>query len=311
MVDNAYAAGQKLLCGGYSAYTPTGKSYFVRTGRWGTTPTVGAIVYFYSASMGRVSHVGMVTAARLSDGVYHIQTIEGNTSGKAFDRDGGEVAAKEYSFREDEVGHGRINGFGQPVFGDTCTADELLAIAKAEIGYAEKASASNLDSKAGNIGRANYTKYGAWYGINPGAWCQMFVCWCAWQACKAHLAAQHTGWKQEADGWHYYVSGAPISAGWQQIGGAWYVFDGTGKMLTGWYQTVDGWYYLDPESGKMVTSKWIQYNGKWYYIARSGIMAVSAYAPDDSGRGWCWLQADGTWNGNYNAAPDPMYEQVT
>lgn len=25
----------------------------------------------------------------------------------------------------------------------------------------------------------NYTKYGEWYGINPGAWCDMFVSYCA------------------------------------------------------------------------------------------------------------------------------------
>lgn len=310
-MDNAFASGQKLLCGGYSAYTPTGKSYFVRAGRWSTRPTIGAIIYFYSSSMGRVSHVGIVTAARLSGGVYHIHTVEGNTSGKAYDRDGGEVAEKAYSFREAEVGHGRINGFGHPVFGsDTCTAEEFLSIAKEEIGYAEKESAANLESKAGNVGQANYTKYGAWYGVNPGAWCQMFVSWCAYRACKARQAAQRTGWQQESDGWRYYVNGASVGEGWQQIGGAWYVFDSSGLMRTGWIETVDGWYYLDPASGKMVTSQWIQDHGKWYYISRSGLMAVSAYAPDSQGRGWCWLQADGTWNGNYNQTPDPVYEQV-
>lgn len=25
----------------------------------------------------------------------------------------------------------------------------------------------------------NYTKYGEWYGVNPGAWCDMFVSYCA------------------------------------------------------------------------------------------------------------------------------------
>lgn len=310
-MDNAYLAGQKLLCGGYSAYTPTGKSYFVRAGRYGKKPTVGSVVYFYSSSMGRVSHVGVVIGVRYSGGTYHIRTIEGNTSGKAYDRDGGEVAIKEYSFKASSVGNSRINGFGYPRFGDnTCTADEFISVFQGEVGYAEKASNKDLDSKSANIGTANFTKYGAWYGINPGQWCQMSVSWCAWQACKLHLEAQKTGWEQKGSEWYYYVSGAPIGTGWQEIGGAWYVFGDGGKMLTGWYQTADGWYYLDPESGKMVTSKWIQSSGKWYYICRSGIMAVSAYAPDDKGRGWCWLQADGSWNGNYNTNPDTAYEQV-
>ena len=39
------------------------------------------------------------------------------------------------------------------------TAKQLVAIAEAEIGYHEKASNSNLDSKTTNSGRGNYTKY--------------------------------------------------------------------------------------------------------------------------------------------------------
>ena len=58
---NSYQAGERLLCGGYTAYTPAGKSNFVRSGRWYTSPEAGDIVYFYHASMGRVAHVGIVT----------------------------------------------------------------------------------------------------------------------------------------------------------------------------------------------------------------------------------------------------------
>lgn len=63
-------------------------------------------------------------------------------------------------------------------------ASELLKVAAAEIGYLEKTSNSNLDSKTANAGSNNYTKYGAWYGLNgPEAyWCHMFVSWCAWQS---------------------------------------------------------------------------------------------------------------------------------
>ena len=62
--------------------------------------------------------------------------------------------------------------------------DKLIAVAEAEIGYLEKKSNSNLDSKTGNAGSANYTKYNrdmkAWAksaGIND-QWCQNFVDWC-------------------------------------------------------------------------------------------------------------------------------------
>lgn len=43
--------------------------------------------------------------------------------------------------------------------------EEFINIALSQLGYKE----------TGN----NYTKYGKWYGINPGAWCAMFVSWCA------------------------------------------------------------------------------------------------------------------------------------
>ena len=69
-----------------------------------------------------------------------------------------------------------------------CTANKLIAVAAAEIGYKEKASNSNLDDKTANAGSANYTKYARdfdqkfpnWYNgkKNGYAWCDMFVDWC-------------------------------------------------------------------------------------------------------------------------------------
>ena len=40
------------------------------------------------------------------------------------------------------------------------TASKLIKIAEAELGYHEKASNSNLDSKTANSGNNNYQKYG-------------------------------------------------------------------------------------------------------------------------------------------------------
>ena len=42
----------------------------------------------------------------------------------------------------------------------TYTASKLIKIAEAELGYHEKASNSNLDSKTANSGNNNYQKYG-------------------------------------------------------------------------------------------------------------------------------------------------------
>ncbi|MDO4650956.1 MAG: phage tail tip lysozyme, partial [Eubacteriales bacterium] len=60
----------------------------------------------------------------------------------------------------------------------------VLAIAEAEIGYLEKKSNAQLDSKTANAGSANYTKY--WRDLYPQfqaqAWCAIFVTWCMVQA---------------------------------------------------------------------------------------------------------------------------------
>ena len=62
--------------------------------------------------------------------------------------------------------------------------DKLIQIAKNEVGYLEKASNSQLDSKTGNAGSANYTKY--WRDIKPSyqgqPWCAAFVSWCFMEA---------------------------------------------------------------------------------------------------------------------------------
>lgn len=65
------------------------------------------------------------------------------------------------------------------------TAQKLLDIARAEIGYKEKASNSQLDDKTANAGSNNWTKYArdlhaaGYYQApkNGYAWCDMFVDW--------------------------------------------------------------------------------------------------------------------------------------
>lgn len=65
--------------------------------------------------------------------------------------------------------------------------ERLLATARAEIGYIEKASNSQLDDPTANAGSNNWTKYAAFLdnlGVvyngkkNGYAWCDVFVDWC-------------------------------------------------------------------------------------------------------------------------------------
>lgn len=60
----------------------------------------------------------------------------------------------------------------------------VIGIAEEEIGYLEKRSNANLDSKTANAGSNNYTKY--WRDIKPSyqgqPWCAAFVSWCFMKA---------------------------------------------------------------------------------------------------------------------------------
>lgn len=62
--------------------------------------------------------------------------------------------------------------------------EKIIKIARNEIGYLEKKSNSQLDSKTANAGSKNYTKY--WRDIKPSyqgqPWCAAFVSWCFMKA---------------------------------------------------------------------------------------------------------------------------------
>jgi len=57
--------------------------------------------------------------------------------------------------------------------------EKVLEIAQSWVGYLEKASNKDLDSKTSNVGSSNWTIFGQWYGLNPAEWCDMFVSYCA------------------------------------------------------------------------------------------------------------------------------------
>lgn len=60
--------------------------------------------------------------------------------------------------------------------------DKVIKIAEGELGYLEKKSNKSLDDKTANAGSANFTKYGAYFSMNPAQWCDLFVDWCFCQA---------------------------------------------------------------------------------------------------------------------------------
>lgn len=78
------------------------------------------------------------------------------------------------------------------------TAQKAINTALKEVGYLEKKSNLQLDSKTANAGSANYTKYGKWYGLNPAYWCAMFICWIFYTAYGDNAAKQLLGGKFSA-----------------------------------------------------------------------------------------------------------------
>lgn len=97
---------KKLLCGDFSAYTPTSAKYYKKKSRWSNIPKKGDQIFFKNEK--RINHTGLVYKV---DEKY-VYTIEGNTrSGNSVNANGGEVCKKVY-LRSNV----RIAGYGHPLY---------------------------------------------------------------------------------------------------------------------------------------------------------------------------------------------------
>lgn len=90
------------------------------------------------------------------------------------------VFYKDYSKSSATSTNTSLNSQGSDKMNITKAIDALIATARAEVGYLEKKSNSQLDDKTANTGYNNYTKY--WRDVYPQyqtqAWCACFVSWC-------------------------------------------------------------------------------------------------------------------------------------
>lgn len=64
---------------------------------------------------------------------------------------------------------------------DRVAFEDVLAVARGEIGYTESPADSNR------------TKYGAWFGLDGQPWCMMFIMWIFAQAGGYEMPPAHTG----------------------------------------------------------------------------------------------------------------------
>lgn len=70
--------------------------------------------------------------------------------------------------------------------------ENIAAIALSQVGYHEGRSAGDLDGTSS--GKANFTEYGASFGLPDDAWCSVFVWWCARQAGINESIIRKTEW---------------------------------------------------------------------------------------------------------------------
>ena len=132
--------------------------------------------------------------------------------------------------------------------------ERLLATARAEIGYLEKASNAQLEDKTANAGSGNWTKYAAFldslgvynFPKNGYAWCDMFVDWCYINTFGLTIAMQMTN--QPMGG---YGAGCTCSANYYKAVGRFHTSDpqpgdqifftsGDGMGHTGLVEKVEG-----------------------------------------------------------------------
>jgi len=102
------ASGSYALLGKF-AYTPSHAGWWQSKGRWGTTPRVGAVVFFdwddVPPSKDDIDHVGLVLAV-LPNGL--VRTVEGNSGTSAHPQDGVWVHDRNPAC---------IAGYGYPAYG--------------------------------------------------------------------------------------------------------------------------------------------------------------------------------------------------
>ena len=239
---------------GKFAYVPYHHTFFANKGQYfargAKTPKKGDLIIFQHVSNGVVTetdaHIGLVDY--VSGG--KVYTVEGNTSGASgVVANGGGVAEKSYSLT-----YAGIQGYGRPAYASG-EAEKVLAVAKKWVGYLEKASNAYLEDMTKNAGYNNWTIFGKWYGLNPGAWCDMFVSYCGTKA-DEEAATTTEGWQKDSTGWWYrYADGTWPASKWLKDGGKWYYFGSDGYMVANQWQLYKGCLYYLGSDGAMVTGK--------------------------------------------------------
>lgn len=240
------AKAKKLLCGDLYTYCPTGYSQFKKKNRIFSKPQPFDIIFFYSDSMGRYSHTGIVLGVDSNGNGY--TTWEANTSSgnDVVVRNGGATCIKHYTLGARKVAFGRPDWAGNgitampapkpqpnpdtmpdvPVYkiavgvdGLRCTVDSILNVRKVP----GTGSVVNSIKKNEVVAPSKkcFIDGAPWYYIeSKGGWAS---------------AKYFTGWVKEAnDRWWYLLPGYTYHTNSiEEIDGKVYYFDAAGYMFVG------------------------------------------------------------------------------
>lgn len=190
------ANAKRLLCGGFSAYTPTSAQYYKDKGQYyKSNPKPGDQIFFRGAD--RINHTGIVVEVAGS----MVHTIEGNTSsGVDVVPNGGAVCRKSYS-----LNNSRIDGYGRP---DWSLVDNKSGWYKEDGGYRYYNGDTGLCVRDSWLEDA-----GKWYWFNA-----------------AGIMVTNT-WYLYNGGWYYLGGDGAMVKGQMTLNGKWYIMDDNGKMV--------------------------------------------------------------------------------
>lgn len=114
--------------------------------------------------------------------------------------------------------------------------EKVVTTAEKELGYHEKKSKKDLDSKTANAGSANYTKYAEWFDTkaedfyntkkNPCSWCDIFVDW-VFCACFTEAKAREMLYQPKMS----LGAGCKYSAGYYRAKKAFYTAPEVGDQI--------------------------------------------------------------------------------
>ncbi len=239
MMTSAFglAKAKKLLCGDLYVYCPTGYDQFKSKNRIYSTPKKGDIVFFWSDSLGRWSHTGIVISVDSDEKGY--TTWEANTSSgnDTIIRNGGATCNKHYTLGQRKAAFGRPDYEGngitiskqspEPEYIEIGTDVNKLSCTTEVLNVRNYPSTGNIINTIKKGEKVTPTKKTfvngkAWFYIEEKkGWASgsYFTGWI--------LEKSNNRWWYLLNGYKYYVDKIV------NIGGKRYFFDSTGYMFVG------------------------------------------------------------------------------